>query len=139
MKNKKCEILKKKMSKKMTPSSVKLNNIAKILRETFKHHKFRNELQKKAVLSVCKCKFIGLSSVCLFAVVTATTFALGLAQREIAYKITLECLIHHTCAVAIELTKFVLLCSNPTVRISSDNRYQYYWHNTVFFFFSVMS
>ena len=50
---KKCEIPTKKSSK-VTPSIVKLNKIAKILKETFKHQSFRNDLQKKAVLSICK-------------------------------------------------------------------------------------
>ena len=32
----------------------KSTNIVKTLKETFKHHNFKNDLQKKAVMSVCK-------------------------------------------------------------------------------------
>ena len=47
----------KKSSKAIgSTASGKLNSsrILKILKETFKHQKFRSDLQKKAVLSICK-------------------------------------------------------------------------------------
>ena len=57
---KKCAVPVKKSSKKANPQVVKLklNNIAKILKETFKHQKFRSDLQKKALLSVCKGLYV---------------------------------------------------------------------------------